>query len=87
MSEDNSEAGYSPAQRRDAYKNAVEAYRQLEYIAYALGYDSMTDMMEAGHEGNIPEQHVHAVRAITNAYSYLDDGAVWDLNPSDEERD
>jgi len=67
MSEDNSEAGYSPAQRRDAYKNAVEA--------------------EAGHEGNIPEQHVHAVRAITNAYSYLDDGAVWDLNPSDEERD
>jgi hypothetical protein len=87
MSEDNSEAGYSPAQRREAYKHAVEAYRQLEYIAYALGYDSMPDMIEARHEGDIPEQHINGVRAITNAYTYLDNDDLWDVNPSDEERD
>lgn len=63
-----------------AFKHTQAAKRNLRQAAEALGYDSVFDLAEAGRDGEIPDDIDHAVRAITNAHSYLEDGSLVRLN-------
>lgn len=62
-----------------ALRKAREAKMKLDEAARALGYDTIHDVMM--HEGDDPEEvPADALRALTNAYSWLDNGMVEQLN-------
>ena len=74
---------------QEAYKHALRAKWELNEAAEELGYENIHELIGEINNGlNFSDTDIEAVKSITNAYSYLDNGAVEELasdfsNPAD----
>ena len=76
MTDDTDTETFSDTQRQVAYDAASNAKKMLDEAARNLGYDDIHQMMQDRPNGDFDRRTDDGVRAITNAYSYLDNGML-----------
>jgi hypothetical protein len=76
MTDDTDSDTFSEVQRQQAYSAAFNAKQTLEDAARHLGYDSIHEMMDDRADGGFDRSTDDGIRAMTNAYSYLDNGML-----------
>jgi hydroxypyruvate isomerase len=76
MTDDTDDAEFSVEQREEAYRHIKEARASLSRAAVALGAEDVHDLADTAPGGGLDHQTDEAITAITNAHSYLNNGAV-----------
>ena len=73
-------------QRLNAYSAIKEAKSKLNVAAMNLGFDDVYGIMQRGDDIDATPDHRErdALRAITDAYSFLDNGSVEGILPDDD---
>lgn len=60
-----------------AFDHATNASEELNMAAQELGYEDVHELAAAARNDTLPDEvHKDAVRSITNAYSYLNNGGI-----------
>jgi len=67
---------FSDTQRERAYNEAAQAKERLDSAARRLGYDDIHQMMNSRADDGLDRTTDDGVKAITNAYLYLDNGML-----------
>lgn len=74
---------FTDKERENACRAAAQAQDRLNRAFRALGYNGCHDAGRAYRNGDISGSDAEAIRALTDAYSYLDNGEVAMLHPEE----
>lgn len=61
---------------KQAYQEAIKAKNKLTRAANTLGFDNTHELAQAAQDEDFSRQLDDGAKAITNAYSYLDNGQL-----------
>jgi len=76
MTDDADDIELSVEQREEAYRHITEARASLSRAAAALGADDVHTLGDITDGGGLDHHTNEAIRALTNAHSYLNNGQV-----------
>ena len=73
-------------ERTEAYRRMREASDKLDDAARCLGFDDCDDLSLEAYDIEMDHRTEEAIKALTNAHSYLNNGQIEMLLGEEEER-